>query len=291
MRLSNEKDGILKNLSNSKKRFLAKGLAQFKGQVLINKKHYNIESDDFGYFKIQNTEFEAQKKQKDFYDLKFIFEDGSSKDFPKVINNLGHAGSYGIITDIDDTVIQTNVQQRWRTVIRALAKNVFQKKQVEGAGDFLNEMVSKANCSLFYCSRSPYQMYDIINHFFELNNYPFAPMLLRNVSKESHYYQRDVLKEQKFLAMKLLLEQSGDIQFVMLGDSNEKDALIYLNLAKLFPNKVAKIFIRHLRTDRKFKKLKKEISQFQEQSKLCFFKSFSELETDPLILRIKKEKK
>lgn len=278
LKQAKKSDGIWRNFVNSKKRFLAKGIAEQKGHLLIDKMTFDVKTDEHGYFIVQSEKFKRNKKQKDRYiSARFVFEDGRKEDFPEMLLNLNACGSLGVITDIDDTIIRSDVHQKKRTIARTLFKNVFKKKGIAGAADYLNKMKEEFNSPIFYCSRSPFEMYDVLNHFFELNNYPRPPMLLRNTSIANHYYQRDILIEQKFLSMKLLLENSGKIKFIMLGDSNEKDALIYLNLAKLFPDKIVEIFIRVTRRNKKFKKLKKEIEQFAEKDRLIFFDSFEEL--------------
>ena len=271
-------DGVWRNFVNSKKRFLAKGISGQKGQLIINEISYEVQTNEQGYFTLQIEKFhKKKKKRKKHLAGQFVFEDGRVVDFPEMLLNLNACGSLGVITDIDDTIIRSDVHQKKRTIARTLFKNVFKKKGIDGAANYLNEMIEQNNSPVFYCSRSPFEMYDVLNHFFELNNYPRPPMLLRNTAIANHYYQRDILTEQKFLSMKLLLENSGEIKFIMLGDSNEKDALIYLNLAKIFPDKIEKIYIRITRRNKKFEKLRNEIEQFSEKDRLSFFDSFEEL--------------
>ena len=76
------------------------------------------------------------------------------------------------------------------------------------------------------------------------------------------------------------MKMTAPMPFVLLGDSAELDAIIYLNLAKQFPGRVKRIYIRRVSKGPFLEKLIHAINQFPDNELVCFFKYYHQLKED-----------
>ena len=274
LRAVRESDGMVDNFKQSKNRFLVKGIADQTFKLTIGENVIESQTDAFGYFTIMQNDFQSEGNNVCIFEFDKL-------NFSTIKRNMIYMIPEDckkiVVSDIDDTLVHTNVRHKNRTIFNAIFGNALSKKMIEGAAPFLNHLNKELKMPIFYVSRSPYELSDVIKTFFEINDFPNGPMLLRNVSTVKYYKQRDFLKEQKFKGIEMLFKNTADIKFILIGDSSEKDALIYLNLAKRFPKKVDKIFIRNVYKNRKYKNLVTAVNDFPNGFLVQFFDGYGEL--------------
>ena len=274
LQIAKKSDKFWNNFNATRKRFFAKGVANIEGVLKIGEKQQAFVTDDFGYIKIVSSDWAETNVDTciwEFGKIDLVIEQKES--FLRVNEECKRI----IVSDIDDTIVHTNVRHKYRTVFNAIIGNAFTKKPVKGAAQMYQRLTENGRNPIFYASRSPQELYDVIRQFLQINQYPVGPFLLRNISKEWHYKQKDILKEQKFLAIKMVLQNTAQVKSILIGDSSEKDAIIYLHLAEQFPDKVEQIFIRIVQRNNKFISLKKDIERFANHKLVQFFDDFDEL--------------
>lgn len=153
-----------------------------------------------------------------------------------------HAGArYGIISDIDDTVLHTNVQDVVRMVTLSVFGNALTRMGYAGTTQWYQGIVRATGAPAFYISRSAWNLFPLLRGFIEHQGLPLGPLLLRDVGlrrgkerKRGHKYRR----------MCEVLEMYPEMRFVCIGDSGQRDAEIYASLSKSHPGRVAAIYIR-----------------------------------------------
>ncbi len=157
----------------------------------------------------------------------------------------GASAQLGIISDIDDTVLQTHVGQRWKMIWVTLSGSAFTRMPFEGTSELYHALArgasGEANNPVFYVSKSPWNLYDFLVDFLEHHGLPRGPLLLRDIG-----LHEEPPVDHKSAAVQALLEMYPELPFVLIGDSGERDPEIYLEAALRHPRRIVAIYIRDL---------------------------------------------
>jgi len=163
---------------------------------------------------------------------------------------------FGIISDFDDTVIVSNVNNKVKLLTNTFSKNYTQRELVKGiASTYKKELNSKSlinDAPLFFVTGSPRQIQTSIEHFLDLHDFPDRII----ISKKLNGDNSDPLFDQfsyKTAKIKELFIMFPHIKFLLVGDNGEKDPEVYHHLQQEFSEQVSGVWIRKvsLDTDRK----------------------------------------
>lgn len=157
----------------------------------------------------------------------------------------GDAAELGIISDIDDTVLQSHVTQKLKMIWVTLSGSAFTRMPFEGTSELyraLSEGVSgHADNPVFYVSKSPWNLYDFLVDFMDHHQLPRGPLLLRDIG-----LREAPPLDHKTEAVQRLFDTYPELPFVLIGDSGERDPDIYLAAAARYAGRVRAIYIRDL---------------------------------------------
>ena len=108
---------------------------------------------------------------------------------------------------------------------------------------------------IFYVSNSPWNLYDMLVDFLKINNIPKGPILLRDFGLQG---KADILtyKGHKYYEILKILRTYPNLSFILIGDSGEKDADIYLEMTRKFPNRILAIYIRSVNDEKRDERVK-----------------------------------
>jgi phosphatidate phosphatase APP1 len=157
-----------------------------------------------------------------------------------------------IVSDIDDTILVSHSTQLFRKLRLMLFKNALTRTPFEGGADFYRalERGSKKNAfhPFFYVSSSEWNLYDLLENFFDHNNIPKGVFMLRRLESSIYKFWKSGQgnHEHKYDKIKFLLDLYADHQFILIGDSGQKDPEIYTRLAHEFPGRIETIYIRKI---------------------------------------------
>ncbi|KAF9987527.1 hypothetical protein BGZ75_000520 [Mortierella antarctica] len=162
------------------------------------------------------------------------------------IVNLIEPEGISIISDIDDTIKETNVTAGARIILR----NTFLKdmQEVEGMAAVYKSWCNRG-AAIHYVSNSPWQLIPSLLDFFHTHMFPPGSAHLRmhdNVLKT--YFTTP--GENKRRCIREILMDFPDRKFILVGDSGEIDLEIYTEMAVAHPGQILKIFIRDITTAR-----------------------------------------
>jgi phosphatidate phosphatase APP1 len=164
---------------------------------------------------------------------------------------------YGIISDLDDTVIQTSATDLLRMARTVLLRNAHSRLPFKGVAEFYRALQlgrnGKRNNPFFYVSSSPWNLYDLLEDFLELNKIPAGPILLRDMSltRKRDSKLATAHHEHKLKEIENLLLTYPKLSFVLIGDSGQEDANIYREVVHRHPGRILAIYIRDvMRPDR-----------------------------------------
>jgi phosphatidate phosphatase APP1 len=149
---------------------------------------------------------------------------------------------FGILSDVDDTILQTGVQRVGRMVLQTITGSALTRTPFEGAAELYRDLAADVN-PVFYISSSPWNLHAFLVAFLRHHGFPLGPVLLR-----------DLLgtwagREQKHDRIREVLDLHPDLPFVLVGDSGEHDAQIYADIVREYPDRVLAVYIREVRLD------------------------------------------
>jgi phosphatidate phosphatase APP1 len=156
--------------------------------------------------------------------------------------------SYGVISDMDDTVIQSHVTDFIRAAGMVLLENARTRLPFPGVAAFYTALVQgrsgTAGNPIFYVSSSPWNLYDVIAEFLEAQQIPAGPMLLRDWDLgpsllRNASYKSGVIRE--------ILATYPRMPFVLIGDSGQEDPEIYAEVVSTHPGRILAVYIRNVR--------------------------------------------
>ncbi|KAF9355683.1 hypothetical protein BGX34_010310 [Mortierella sp. NVP85] len=162
------------------------------------------------------------------------------------IVNLIDPTGISIISDIDDTIKETNVTAGAKIILQ----NTFlkQMQEVKGMADVYKKWWDHG-AAVHYVSNSPWQLIPTLLRFFHDHNFPqgSAHLRLHGSVIKSYFMQPG---EHKRSSIRQILKDFPERQFILVGDSGEIDMEIYTEMALDHPRQIKKIFIRDITTDR-----------------------------------------
>ncbi len=236
-------------------------------------------TDTHGYFKIDDVIDDADLSklinEEGWLKFEVSFDNVEPKikiqNSNKFIGELlipSKSSAFGVISDIDDTIIHTGVASilKWRVLINTFFKGVQSRIPLEGASDFYNKLhkgVTGTNANpIFYVSHSPWNLYRYLKFFLKQNNFPKGPILLRSF-KSILRRRAEGEKPQKQNEILNILKTYPDLNFILIGDSGEKDADIYIELAETFPDRILAIYLRNVRHKKKMERVRQLFQEFK----------------------------
>ncbi|QJX48571.1 DUF2183 domain-containing protein [Hymenobacter taeanensis] len=156
---------------------------------------------------------------------------------------------YGIISDLDDTVIQTSATDLIRMARTVLLRNARSRLPFKGVAEFYRALQlgrnGKRNNPFFYVSSSPWNLYDLLEDFLTLNNIPPGPLLLRDMAvKRKSAADASAHHGHKLKEIDNLLLTYPQLPFVLIGDSGQEDANIYREVVRRYPGRILAVYIR-----------------------------------------------
>jgi phosphatidate phosphatase APP1 len=159
----------------------------------------------------------------------------------------GTDNHWAIISDIDDTVVETGATDFLKNWRRVLVDRPQDRLAVPGASS-LYKMIARDHAApvrpFFYVSSSPWNLYGFIAEFMELNDIPHGPMFLKDYGIDARQFIRRSHDEHKLEAIETVLAFYPQLRFLLIGDNGQRDVSVYAQVVRDFPNRVAAVFIR-----------------------------------------------
>jgi phosphatidate phosphatase APP1 len=169
--------------------------------------------------------------------------------------------SFGVASDIDDTILHTGLVStlKWRVLYNTFLKTAKNRVPLEGAAEFYHMLHrgknGKQSNPIFYVSHSPWNMYRYLEFFLNNNNFPKGPILLRDFGSFLNRKDKSE-KPQKQHEIINILKTYSDLKLILIGDSGEHDADIYLEIAEAYPERILAIYLRSVKHTKKMLRVK-----------------------------------
>jgi phosphatidate phosphatase APP1 len=178
---------------------------------------------------------------------------------------------FGVISDIDDTVLQTNAAHLIKMARTVFLGNARTRLPFHGVAAFYRALLHGGGMAgteaaevnpLFYVSSSPWNIYDLLTDFFHLQDIPLGPiMFLRDwgISREGLLPTKHA--SHKLEAINTIMDFYPHLKFILIGDSGQEDPEIYAETIALHPDRVLAIYIRNVSRSLKRPKAVRELAK------------------------------
>lgn len=235
-------------------------------------------TDNDGYYLIDENIDGLQKlaNEEGWVNFELSFADTNLKrkillknKFPGEMLIPSEYAKFGVISDIDDTILHTGVVSslKWKVIINTMFKRATKRRQLEGASDFYMKLhqgiTGKEVNPIFYVSHSPWNLYRYLELFLKTNNFPKGPLLLRSMASFRMRKKNDE-KPQKQKEISNLLKSYPHMSFILIGDSGEKDGDIYKEISRLFPGRIKAIYLRSVNHSKRMERIENLFVDFKD---------------------------
>jgi phosphatidate phosphatase APP1 len=154
--------------------------------------------------------------------------------------------AFGVISDVDDTVLASHITSIFKMALEMLLKDVHGRATFPGVPEFYRALQGgpngQADNPIFYVSLSPWNFYGLIEQFLALNGIPAGPVLLRDYGLHMLAALRG--PSPKLRLIQEVLDTYPALPFVLLGDSGQHDPEIYAEIVRANPGRILAVYIR-----------------------------------------------
>ncbi|ARV09372.1 hypothetical protein BTO05_06860 [Winogradskyella sp. PC-19] len=266
------KKGWFSLLVNSWKRFETDEIRNSAIQINISDTKFDLKTDAEGYYLLDKTsKIKLNTDIEGWLDYKVKYTENNLKRSIQQNNTFegqmlvpSNKARFGVISDIDDTILHTGVTSRlkWRVVVNTFFKTPLKRKALEGTADFYELLHNTVN-PIFYVSNSPWNLYRYLEFFLKSNNFPKGPILLRDFRTPFDKTPKPELAH-KYHEVFNILDTYPNLQFILIGDCGEKDADIYLDVVQKFPNRIAAIYLRSVEHKKRMRRIQSLFKDYKE---------------------------
>jgi phosphatidate phosphatase APP1 len=160
--------------------------------------------------------------------------------------------SYGVISDIDDTIVETHATSLLRMAKTVFAQNAHGRTPMEGVAELYRQFHAGRSGSdrnpFFYVSSSPWNFYDLLDQFLAIHAIPPGPLMLQDYGLDDAKLIHSAHDDHKLRQIAEILTTYPRLPFVLIGDSGQRDPEIYRQVALAYPGRVLAVYIRDVTT-------------------------------------------
>ncbi len=237
---SQDDDSLWDNLLNSYRRFNSDELAYGEFTVAFGDQTQTAQADEEGYF---DVELPLEKRlAAGWHSAELSLADGAPVSAPFLV--VGDSAEYGIISDVDDTILQTHATNLLRVAQLTFLGNARTRLTFPGVAALYHALSKNGRNPLFYVSSSPWNLYDLLNDFIDMQGIPAGPMALRDLGIDRNKLITTGHGSHKLANIERILNTYPALPFILIGDSGQEDPEIYSDVAHRYPGRIQAIYIR-----------------------------------------------
>jgi phosphatidate phosphatase APP1 len=243
-----EGDTTRHNLLNMYRRFNVHGIPDVRVLARFGDVAQEIATNKAGFFDVQVEPALSNSPERIWLEIELAlpeYPDGAPIS-GQVFVPPDHA-QFGVISDLDDTLIKSEVTSLWRLARNTLLHNARTRLPFPGVAPFYQALQAGAAEGfnpIFYISNNPWNLYDLYVDFLALHHNPKGPLFLTHRAIIERQFFRPNPVRHKLGCIETLFKTYPRLPFVLIGDSGEKDPEIYLEAVLKHPGRVLAIYIR-----------------------------------------------
>lgn len=158
------------------------------------------------------------------------------------------AARFGIISDVDDTIVNTAVPRPLLAAWNSFVVDENARTSTPGMPVLYDHLVREHPGSpVIYLSTGAWNVAPTLGRFLERNLYPAGPLLLTDWGPTTDRWFRSG-KEHKLRELKRLAKEFPEVKWLLIGDDGQHDEQLYHEFTTEHPDNVTAVAIRQLST-------------------------------------------
>lgn len=158
--------------------------------------------------------------------------------------------AFGVISDLDDTVIQSRITSFLQAVRTVMLGNARTRLPFPGVAAFYRALEQGGDGArlnpIFYVSSSPWNIHDLVADFMDIQRIPRGPITLRDWDVVLSALTSSRLGNFKEPVIREVLDLYPTLPFILIGDNSQKDPEIYRAILGRYPGRILAIYIRNV---------------------------------------------
>jgi phosphatidate phosphatase APP1 len=256
---ASDNDTIWNNLVNMYKRFKSNEIPYARLLVRLQGTEQEIETDVEGFFEVWIEPVEPLPQDKKWITIDLELLHPQREGYPPVkaeglVLVPTPKAKFGVISDIDDTVVHTDATNLVRMARTVFLGNARTRLPFPGVAAFYRALLWGSEGEdlnpLFYVSSSPWNLYDLLSQFFHIEDIPLGPVLfLRDWGIKETEFLPIRHKAYKSEVIQKIMDFYQDLPFILIGDSGQEDPEIYYEMVQKYPDRIPAVYIRNVSQD------------------------------------------
>jgi phosphatidate phosphatase APP1 len=250
---STDSDSSFRNLLNTYRRADSDPLPFAQVRIEYGGAVVDLRADDEGFFSgwIEVVEPVTADDEWQKYTVSLVTPVHADAETPVGAGEilvLPASARFGVISDIDDTVIQSRVSNFLQAARTVMLGNARTRLPFTGVAAFYRALRDGASGGeknpIYYVSSSPWNIYDVITEFMDIQKIPRGPLILRDWDLGWGMLASSRHLEHKAAVIRSILQLHPVTEFILIGDSSQHDPEIYRQIVAEFPKRIKAIYIR-----------------------------------------------
>ncbi len=247
------RNSIWHNIVAMYKRYVSNEIPNVRVKATFNGQEQIVTTNEIGFFEVRFRFPEPLPTQKDWLEVQLELLDqvsGKQRQVraggPVMIAQQRH--QFGIISDVDDTILVSNATNFYKKVRLMVLKNARTRLPFEGVASFYSALQKGRDGNYYnpilFVSSSSWNLYDLLVDFCEHQGIPRGPFLLRGSRLDQFTFFASIHKQHKMEKIRQIMNTFNELPFILIGDSGQKDAEIYCQVVQDYPGRILAVYIR-----------------------------------------------
>lgn len=169
-----------------------------------------------------------------------------SEPAPFDVQVIGETTTFGIVSDIDDTILSTWLPRPFVAAWNSFFRIEAARQAVPGMAVLYHGLLDHLpNAPIIYLSTGAWNTYEFLSRFMRRHRYPRGPMLLTDWGPTNTGWFRSGQAHKRNALLQLSIDFPS-IAWLLVGDDGQHDPEVYGEFAVNNPHHVAAIAIRQL---------------------------------------------
>lgn len=263
IRAASREDDAFRNLRAMVRRFLTAEVPGARVRVRFEGRERLVIADDEGFFDacLEPSKPLPEDRQWHPVDLDLVWPTAEGQKETRATGwvlvppSELRTGAFGVISDIDDTIVRTDATNVLRTLRLVLFSNAHTRLPFEGVAAFYRALhrgsEENGDNPIFYVSTGPWNLYDLLEDFMEIQDIPAGPIFLKDWGGIKDLLRGMNHRRHKIGVIREILDTHANLSFVLVGDSGQQDAETYGQIVREYPGRIRAVYIRDVRLKRR----------------------------------------
>lgn len=265
---SDSEKSIWDNMTAMIKRYISNEIPYVKLKAEFNGQAHITESNSYGEFEFNFILTNKIGSDSNWYKVTITLIDEAFCDidcevaFAEVMVPVPES-MFGIISDIDDTILISHSTSFFKKLRLMLLKNASTRLPFEGVAAFYRALHTNGSDGehfnpIFYVSSSEWNLYDLLVDFCKNQNIPKGMFMLHDLKVGLFKLFRSGRgkHDHKSRKIKHILETFDKLGFILIGDSGQQDPEIYQQIVNIYPDRIKAIYIRDVSSKKRHEEVK-----------------------------------